>query len=317
MRDTSTTITDHSLHPVSPDIFTPGSEAEAQFATMFSGTQHPAISYVTEIIPVGLGSCGGSPPCLNGGECVEMPALDIAPTTEQNTQNLLAMFAEKQQPYTRHSVETYRCECPPSWVGVACEESVADAADRASQSTGMFQGGGNGNQDNGQGGGGHRRRSQQQTVPALAAVKIDSRGQTPALAHAQLSAVLNRTEESGDRRRLRQYEADSYCAARVSQLQSELQPCRSRSNCTSVAGPGAGKATTAATVPSARRRAQGASAASIHTSSDGSLALCPVRQCALAPCQNGGESTSCSIATLACSYSMARSIIHVTAVMLK
>ena len=303
MRDTSTTITDHSLHPVSPDIFTPGSEAEAQFATMFSGTQHPAISYVTEIIPVGLGNCGGSPPRLNGGECVEMPALDIAPTTEQNTQNLLAMFAEKQQPYTRHSVETYRCECPPSWVGVACEESVADAADRASQSTGMFQGGGNGNQDNGHGGGGgHRRRSQQQTVPALAAVKIDSRGQTPALAHAQLSAVLNRTEESGDRRRLRQYEADSYCAARVSQLQSELQQCRSRSNCTSVAGPGAGKAT----VPSARRRAQSASAASIHTSSDGSLALCPVRQCALAPCQNGGESTSCSIATLACSYSCTR-----------
>ena len=126
VRDTSTTITDHSLHPVSPDIFTPGSEAEAQFATMFSGTQHPAISYVTEIIPVGLGNCGGSPPCLDGGECVGMPALDIAPTTEENTQNLLAMFAEKQQPYTRHSVETYRCECPPSWVGVACEESVAD-----------------------------------------------------------------------------------------------------------------------------------------------------------------------------------------------
>ena len=112
--DTSTTITDHSLHPVSPEIFTPGSEAEAQFATMFSGTQHPAISYVTEIIPVGLGNCGGSPPCLNGGECVEMPALDIAPATEEDTQNLLAMFADKQQPYTRHSVETYRCECPPS-----------------------------------------------------------------------------------------------------------------------------------------------------------------------------------------------------------
>ena len=105
--DESTTIAQQSTVMVpDPGVLIPGSEAQAQFASMFSVAQHPAIAYITEILPVGRGDCAVRP-CRNGGDCVDMPlsTVDGVPSSK-----------------------TYRCRCTPTWVGLNCAETIEEQA---------------------------------------------------------------------------------------------------------------------------------------------------------------------------------------------
>ena len=102
----STTVSEQTTLPVDPAMLIPGSEAQAQLAGMFALSQHPAIAYITEILPVGRGDCS-IPHCYNGGDCVDMPlsTVDGVPNSP-----------------------TYRCDCTPSWVGLDCTETVEEQA---------------------------------------------------------------------------------------------------------------------------------------------------------------------------------------------
>eukprot|EP01045_Picozoa_sp_COSAG04_P006859 COSAG04_NODE_345_length_16159_cov_5.383126_14_plen_1155_part_01 len=105
--DDSTTVAEQTTIAVTPGVLIPGSEAQAEFARLFSQSNHPAISYITEILPVGRGTCRAHP-CQNGGDCVDMPlsTVDGVPNSP-----------------------TYRCECPPSWVGLNCDETLEEQAE--------------------------------------------------------------------------------------------------------------------------------------------------------------------------------------------
>eukprot|EP01047_Picozoa_sp_COSAG01_P047772 COSAG01_NODE_4595_length_4890_cov_3.789814_2_plen_1402_part_01 len=157
VRDKTTTVAERTLIEVPTQVLIPGSEAEAQFATMFTASQHPAIAYVTEILHVARGGCTPNP-CQHAGVCVPMPPM--------NTSN------------SQVTVSTYHCDCSPTWTGAQCEE----AADAAANMADLFQA----HPDSGSGGG-HRRRTQ--TTNSLAAVTVHATGQTPALAHAHLTHI--------------------------------------------------------------------------------------------------------------------------------
>jgi hypothetical protein len=77
----------------------PGSEAEAQFAQMFTFAHPPSTSYVTAITAIGRGDCGQTP-CLNGGTCIVMPRLNFSGTMNA----------------------TYRCRCLLNFTGTNCEQ---------------------------------------------------------------------------------------------------------------------------------------------------------------------------------------------------
>lgn len=145
---------------------TPGSEGEALLASMFTGAQHPAISYVTEITPIGLGRCHHHP-CLNAGECTDMPPTEV----------------DGQQ------TNIYTCRCSPSWLGVNCEESAEEAVEESA----LFY------RENlaapNTAGGGHRRTQGAEPEPEPepdihALITVSARGQTAALAHRNMEAAL-------------------------------------------------------------------------------------------------------------------------------
>ena len=182
--DSSTTIVQHDIHQVHPDVLIPGSPQEALFAKNFMAVAHPAISYVTEIVPIGLGVCKDHP-CQHGGTCVPIP-LD---------RELLAQIARlfpKERPK-----QTYRCKCTPSWIGTQCEES-AEKADKEAE---LFH-------KTHSNGGGHRRRTEDGDgsngnqgvhlkAKKLAIVQIHARGQTKHLAKLHLKNVLRKGQHGG------------------------------------------------------------------------------------------------------------------------
>jgi hypothetical protein len=166
---------------------------------MLTGAQHPAIAYVTEITPIGLGACSHHP-CLHGGDCT-----DMAPT-------------EVDGQYTR----LYTCHCPPSWLGVNCEESAEEAVEESSLFHIANQGAAP------PPGGGHRRTQglgepepEPETMHAL--ITLSARGQTATLAQRHIETMLARAADPDDgskagRRRLGEDMAD------------EEYPCNSGGN---------------------------------------------------------------------------------------
>eukprot|EP01046_Picozoa_sp_COSAG06_P006501 COSAG06_NODE_306_length_17801_cov_6.989210_12_plen_1895_part_00 len=174
--DESTTISEQTTLPVAPGMLIPGSEAQAQLASMFALSQHPAIAYVTEILPVGRGDCS-MPHCQNGGDCVDMPlsTVDGVPNSP-----------------------TYRCDCTPSWVGLDCTETFEEQA----QLGALFDVNGGANPITPIGGG-HRRTQgaepepEPEPEPPLAAIKTHCRGQTPGLARDHCQNVHDRIDMMG------------------------------------------------------------------------------------------------------------------------
>ena len=53
--DDSTAVAEQTTVAMTPDVLIPGPEAQAEFASMFSLSQHPAISYITEILSLSRG----------------------------------------------------------------------------------------------------------------------------------------------------------------------------------------------------------------------------------------------------------------------
>eukprot|EP01045_Picozoa_sp_COSAG04_P047609 COSAG04_NODE_17857_length_457_cov_0.907821_1_plen_106_part_01 len=106
---------------------------------------------------MGRGNCLPRP-CQNGGDCVEMPlsTVDGVPNSE-----------------------TYRCECPPSWVGLNCDETLEEQAELGE----LFSV--HRNITPVDVGNGHRRAQgaepEPEPEPPLAAIKVHCRGQTPDL----------------------------------------------------------------------------------------------------------------------------------------
>ena len=170
VQDQSTTVIEQATMTINnPGVLIPGSESQAEFASMFSVAQHPAIAYVAEIVPVGLGDCAVHP-CRNAGICDDMPLSTV-----------------DGQPNTK----TYRCRCPPSWTGLNCDVTVEEEAQLAT----MF--------DTHHpatvappSGGGHRRAQgaepEPEPGPVYAAVTLHARGQTAALATDHLAKVRER-----------------------------------------------------------------------------------------------------------------------------
>jgi hypothetical protein len=173
--DESTTISEQTTLPVAPGMLIPGSEAQAQLASMFALSQHPAIAYLTEILPVGRGDCS-MPHCQNGGDCVDMPlsTVDGVPNSP-----------------------TYRCDCTPSWVGLDCTETVEEQA----QLGALFDVNGRAKPATPIGGGGHRRAQgaepEPEPEPPLAAIKTHCRGQTAGLARDHCRNVHDRIDMMG------------------------------------------------------------------------------------------------------------------------
>ena len=158
---------------------------------MFTGAQHPAIAYVTEITPIGLGACSQHP-CLHGGDCT-----DMAPTDVDGS-------------YAR----VYTCDCPPSWLGVNCEESAEEALEEST----LFR---IANQGAAPTGGGHRRTQglgelQPEPEPMHALITLSARGQTATLAQRHIETMLARAADPDDgsiagRRRLGEDMSDDEC----------------------------------------------------------------------------------------------------------
>eukprot|EP01043_Picozoa_sp_COSAG02_P002436 COSAG02_NODE_56_length_43700_cov_33.650765_7_plen_1205_part_00 len=169
--DESTTISEQSTLLVDPGMLIPGSEAQAQLASIFALSQHPAIAYITDIVPVGRGDCS-MPRCQNGGDCIDMP--------------LSMVDGVLNSP-------TYRCECTPSWAGLDCTEIIENQA----------QPGALGSSSSNPSGSGRRRTQGTEPEPEpepglqLAAVTMRCRGQTSGLASDHCQNVHARVAMMG------------------------------------------------------------------------------------------------------------------------
>ena len=162
VQDQSTTVIEQTTMTIDDlGVLIPGSETQAEFASMFSIAQHPAIAYVAEIVPVGLGDCT-THPCQHGGICDDMPLSTVDGQPDR---------------------KTYRCRCSPSWTGANCDVTIEEEAQMAS----MFDM----NHPIAPGGGGHRRAQgaepEPEPEPVYAAVTLHARGQTAALATDHLA----------------------------------------------------------------------------------------------------------------------------------
>jgi hypothetical protein len=291
--DESTTVAEQTTMAVDPRVLIPGSEAQAQFASMFSVAQHPAIAYVTEILPVGRGDCQINP-CQNGGQCVTMP-----PSTVDGVPNS----------------NTYRCLCTPSWVGLNCDETMEAQALAGSMlfnrsmlfnvhATPIVPIGG-----------GHRRTQgaepepEPEPEPPLAAVMVHARGQTPSLARQHMDRVMGPGGTTvhwdgftpGGGKGRRRSLADAEQELKIEQLQKwvrELQAQLSSSNYTPLDAAADTVVTTQATaaVERSRRKLQAdiGPVATYQDPADGATKLCAVGQCDASPCANGGVCTPSS-----------------------
>jgi hypothetical protein len=187
--DRSTTVIQELTMSLSEQELIPGSEAQADFASMFAQAQHPAIAYVSEILPVGMGDCSTSQ-CSHGAECRDMPLSTVDGVED---------------------TPTYHCECTPGWMGVNCEISIEAGAEMAA----MF-GGGLSSGTTAPGGGGHRRMQRSgdgaqalEQGRAHGLVRVHAIGQTDQLAQDHLRRVQTSVQEqiATRGRRLEQAEA--------------------------------------------------------------------------------------------------------------
>lgn len=269
VRDTSTTISVHGILSVNSAVLTPGSEAEAQLAQMFTMSQHPAISYVTEIQAVHPGSCSTNP-CLHRGHCTDV--------TETNAQ-----MAELFPASTIASAPMFHCQCTPMWVGVRCEQSAELAAGRHTQAS--------------------------TSKVSYARVVVHAQGQTHGLAakhihrlRSQLASSglagntpgWNTSPNNGGHRRILQDDSNTIAALKdeLAAARAELAICRDqRTTNSNVTDAADGHDLSGLESARAGRALQANSPMAAYIPKTGTAMICPVAQCALLPCLNGGTCT--------------------------
>eukprot|EP01045_Picozoa_sp_COSAG04_P021889 COSAG04_NODE_2397_length_4209_cov_10.504380_1_plen_393_part_00 len=199
---------------------------------------------------------------------------------------------------------TYRCECPPSWVGLNCDETLEEQAElgalfnveRPSPLPPLDVGGG------------HRRAQgyepEPEPEPPLAAVMLHCRGQTPDLANEHCQRVhrdIGPGASTADGLTVlsstpRGSKADSLESLSREQLIACMEQQLSVHACEQGAHRRAQDTDTTETADDTRRKLQQQTTAAVfHDPSDGSAKLCPASPCGHNPCLNGGVCSPSSV----------------------